>query len=56
MTKLRRICQVKDSGKCNVPQQIYEEFLAGGTQRVELRKLFVSCKLDKDYMWMSIVP
>ena len=46
--KLRRLCETKPSGRCNVPESIAKQWRAGGAARDELRKAFMVYELDKD--------
>ena len=46
--RLRRLCEKKNSGKVKVPQDIHEQWLAGGKQRDELRALLEQYEFDKD--------
>lgn len=50
--RLRRLCEKKPSGKLNVPESIHRAWLAGGTQRDELRVLLEKLELDKDWEQM----
>ena len=46
--RLRRLCEVKPSGKCKVPQAIHDAWKKGGTARDELRVWLERVDLDKD--------
>ena len=46
--RLRRLCEVKASGKCKVPQSIHDAWKKGGTSRDELRVWLEKLDLDKD--------
>lgn len=46
--RLRRLCEKKPSGKCNVPDCIHQKWLKGGSDRDELRVMFEKYDLDKD--------
>lgn len=48
--QLRRLCQKKANGTLEVPVEIYEKFLAGGTGRAELKDLLMRCRMDKANM------
>ena len=41
--KLRRICEVKPSGKCHVPEHIHKQSLKGGTERDDLLAVLENC-------------
>ena len=45
--RLRRICEMKPSGKCHVPREVHEAWLRGGTSRTELEEQFAKCKFKK---------
>ena len=46
--RLRRLCERKPSGKLHVPQNIHEEYMAGGEKRNALMKAFEECGMKKD--------
>lgn len=46
--RLRRLCEHKTSGKCNVPTAIHEAWKRGGASRDELRVWLEKYDLDKE--------
>ncbi|CAK9002243.1 unnamed protein product [Durusdinium trenchii] len=46
--RLRRLCEVKASGKCNVPPAIHQAWIKGGKSRDDLRVLLEKFDLDKE--------
>ena len=46
--RLRRLCEKKPSGKIQVPKAIHEQWLKGGKERDELRKLLEEYDFDKE--------
>lgn len=46
--RLRRLCELKPSGKCKVPQSIHDAWKKGGTSQDELRVWLDKLDLDKD--------
>ena len=48
--RLRRVCEIKPSGKCNVPESVHLAWKKGGTSRDELRVLLEQYEFDKDLM------
>lgn len=45
--RLRRLCEKKPSGKCNVPSVVHELWSKGGTDRDQLRKMFEEFDCEK---------
>ena len=45
--RLRRLCEKKKNGKCNVPEMLHNMWSAGGAERDKLRVLFEEMELDK---------
>ena len=46
--RLRRLCETKPSGKCNVPDSIHKAWKAGGKSRDDLRVLLEKFDFDKE--------
>lgn len=46
--RLRRLCEVKPSGKCNVPESIHKAWKSGGKARDDLRVLLEKIDFDKE--------
>ena len=46
--RLRRICEVKPSGRCHVSEEIHQRWKKGGTDRLALRDELEACGWDKD--------
>ena len=46
--RLRRLCERKPSGRCNVSDAIHEQWKAGGHQRQELMDILEASNWDKD--------
>ena len=44
---LRRLCEMKPSGKLNVPLEVHQQWLRGGAKRQELFNLLKSVDYDK---------
>ena len=47
--RLRRICEVKPSGRCHVSEEIHQRWKKGGTDRLALRDELEACGWDKDW-------
>ena len=45
--RLRRICEMKPSGKCHVTPEIHEQWSRGGASRAKLMKQLEACGFDK---------
>lgn len=46
--RLRRLCEIKPSGKCHVPDSVHKAWKEGGKARDDLRVLLEKFDLDKD--------
>ena len=46
--RLRRICEVKPSGRCHVSDEIHQRWKKGGNDRLALRDELEACGWDKD--------
>ena len=46
--RLRRLCQKKADGTCQVPKEIHEQWAQGGQSREGLLKIFVENGMDKN--------
>ena len=46
--RLRRICEVKPSGRCHVSDDIHQRWKKGGNDRLALRDELEACGWDKD--------
>ena len=45
--RLRRLCEMKPSGKCHVSPEVHEQWARGGTSRAQLMKQLEDCGFDK---------
>ena len=45
--RLRRICEKKADGTCQVPAEVFSQWSAGGSSREKLLKVFIANGLDK---------
>lgn len=45
--RLRRLCEVKPSGRCHVPSPIHKRWAKGGSERMTLRDELEECGWDK---------
>ena len=45
--RLRRICEVKPSGRCQVPPEVHEAWRRGGLSKDKLMKTLEECGMDK---------
>lgn len=45
--RLRRLCEVKPSGKIKVPQEVHDAWKSGGYSRQSLMDLFLQCGMDE---------
>ena len=46
--RLRRVCEVKPSGRCGVDDETHARWAKGGAERLALRDQLESCDWDKD--------
>ncbi|CAL1167200.1 unnamed protein product [Cladocopium goreaui] len=46
--RLRRLCEIKPSGRCHVPEDVHLRWKKGGAERMALRDELESCGWDKD--------
>ena len=47
--RLRRLCEVKPSGKIKVDQEVHDAWKRGGIHRQNLMDIFLQC--DMDQVW-----
>ena len=46
--RLRRFCKRRSNGSLAVPEDVHQQWLAGGTERKKLLKLFVEADFNRD--------
>ena len=46
--RLRRLCEVKPSGRCHVPEEVHLRWKKGGAERMALPDEIENCGWDKD--------
>lgn len=46
--RLRRLCEIKPSGRCHVPEDVHLRWKKGGAERMALRDELENCGWDKD--------
>ena len=45
--RLRRICEIKPSGRCHVPPAVHEEWKRGGASKDQLMERLAQCDFKK---------
>ena len=46
--RLRRFCKRRSNGTLAVPEDVHKQWLAGGTERKKLLKIFVDANYSRD--------
>ena len=52
MARLRRMCEIKKNGKCNVPAHLHKQW-AANVDREEMLATLESCDWDRDPWYRS---